>query len=102
MTAPAAVASADCPHENWAAQAQIIRETDVEGGTVVAMSIELTMACAECQAPMLWEGRRVVGDGLWEKRSARPVDHRVTEPLVSPDRLVISIPCQPHPPGVRS
>lgn len=102
MTARAAVASADCTHETWTAQAQIIRETDVEDGPVVAMSIDLTMTCAACQAPMLWHGVKAGAQSVWEERSARPKDRQVLQPLVSPDQTMISIPCEPHPPGVRS
>jgi hypothetical protein len=102
MTAPAAVASADCPHENWTARAQIIREADVEGGPVVAMSIELTMTCAECQAPMWWKGVGAGSEFIWQGRTARPVAHRAVQPLVSFDRTVIMVPCEPQPPGVRA
>lgn len=82
MTAPSAVVSGDCAHEEWTAHAELIRDRDEGQGPIVAWSVEFTMACVECGAPMLWEGSAAIA--------------------VSPDRVEIMLPCQPHPPGVRS
>lgn len=101
MTA-AAVVSGDCPHEHWTAQAQIIRDTDVEGGPVVATWIELTAACVECQAPILWSGVQAGSEQTWEEGKGRAWGNAPLQPMVSSDRTVIAIPCEPHPPGVRS
>jgi hypothetical protein len=102
MTAPAVISS-DCTHEDWTAKATMYRDrdTDVEGGPIVAWSIELTANCAGCGAPMLWAGRRALDDPEWEERTARVVDGALPMPLVTEDRLVIFLPCAPHPPGER-
>lgn len=88
MTSPAAVTSADCQHENWTATATMFRDRDTDDGPVIAWSVELTMACVECGAPMLWLGL--------------PFDALPGRPTVNPAGIELSLPCRPHPPGVRA
>lgn len=102
MTQPAAVISGDCQHEDWTARAQVIRDTDVEGGPIIAWSFELTATCAGCGAPMLWYGHRAGDDAQWEDRKPLPGPNLPIAPFISPDRVTIMLPCEPHPPGARS
>lgn len=100
MTPPApAVISGDCEHENWTARAELIRDVDPTKEPPVVLSIELTMTCVGCGAPMLWKGVRAGSQEVWDRRTARPVG-RI--PLISVDRATIMLPCEPHPPGERS
>lgn len=81
MTAPAAVVSGDCAHEEWSATATYTAPDETDPPNTPWL-VKLTMTCAGCGAPMLWSGPASVD--------------------VSPDRVTIMLPCEPCPPGERS
>lgn len=45
-----------CQHPDWHGQAQVIRETETDGGPVVGWVVEFGMTCVTCLAPMQWTG----------------------------------------------
>ena len=60
-----------CPHENFAANVEVIRLTNGENGPVHAYSADITVRCADCDEPFRWIG---VQAGLRPDRPMCSVD----------------------------
>ena len=75
------MATSKCLHDDWQAHAVLLRDTDDDGALIKA-SVELTMACVACRAPMRWVGL--------------PVGPSSFMPTVAePAALTAVLPCEP-------
>ncbi len=81
MSGEAPTAPIACQHQDWKAQATVIRLTDHEDGDVLGWTIDLTVTCVLCFTPMIWKGM-IAGS------SPR-------EPMCSFDGTEARLPCSP-------
>jgi hypothetical protein len=70
-----------CPHEDFRADVEVNRLTDVDGGPVTGYSADVRIRCAQCDEPFRWIG---VQAGL---NSGRP--------MVSVDETELHAPVRP-------
>lgn len=82
MTAPAALATDACQHEQWQATAKVISLTDIEDGPITGWTVELEATCVDCLTYMQWLGL--------------PFDALPGRPTVTtPAAITLTLPCRP-------
>lgn len=73
----------DCPHEAFAVRADVNRLSDVDGGPIVAIDVELAVDCVACLTPMVFRGL--------------PVGLSPHYPTTSYDGMTMTAPLVPKP-----